>query len=143
MPRAARGVGGRLGGPAAAAPGGLRARGRDGLQRRLPRGRRAHAVVREGARRARERLRPARARAPAHRPVAGLPLRRGSGASRMTTQLPDRHRDVTLVELVDRLLGQGVVISGEITLAVADIDLVNLELRALIASTDTIARRVP
>jgi len=61
----------------------------------------------------------------------------------MTTQLPDRHRDVTLVELVDRLLGQGVVISGEITLAVADIDLVNLELRALIASTDTIARRVP
>jgi hypothetical protein len=54
-----------------------------------------------------------------------------------------RHRDVTLVELVDRLLGAGVVISGEITLAVADIDLVNLELRALIASADTLASRSP
>jgi hypothetical protein len=54
-----------------------------------------------------------------------------------------RHRDVTLVELVDRLLGAGVVISGEITLAVADIDLVNLELRALIASADTLASQSP
>jgi hypothetical protein len=56
------------------------------------------------------------------------------------SELPARHRDVTLVELVDRLLGQGVVISGEITLAVADIDLVNLELRALIASADALAQ---
>jgi hypothetical protein len=51
-------------------------------------------------------------------------------------QSPARHRDVTLVELVDRLLGKGVVISGDVTLAVADIDLVHLELRALIASVD-------
>ena len=48
-------------------------------------------------------------------------------------------RDVTLVELVDRLLGKGVVISGDITLAVADIDLVHLELRALLGSVETIA----
>jgi hypothetical protein len=59
------------------------------------------------------------------------------------SEVPARHRDVTLVELVDRLLGKGVVISGEITLAVADIDLVNVELRALIASADAIGRRVP
>jgi len=51
-------------------------------------------------------------------------------------QSPARHRDVTLVELVDRLLAKGVVISGDVTLAVADIDLVHLELRALIASVD-------
>jgi len=49
------------------------------------------------------------------------------------------HRDVTLVDLVDRLLGGGVVISGEITLAVADVDLVRVSLRALIASVDAIA----
>ena len=49
-------------------------------------------------------------------------------------------RDVTLVDLVDRLLGKGVVISGDITLALADIDLVQLELRALIASVDSLAR---
>ena len=48
-------------------------------------------------------------------------------------------RDVTLVDLVDRLLGKGVVISGDITLALADIDLVQLELRALIASVDSLA----
>jgi hypothetical protein len=49
-------------------------------------------------------------------------------------------RDLTLVELVDRLLGKGVVISGDITLAVADIDLVTVKLRALVASTDALAR---
>ena len=48
-------------------------------------------------------------------------------------------REVTLVDLVDRLLGGGVVISGEITLAVADVDLVRVSLRALIASVDAVA----
>ena len=52
-------------------------------------------------------------------------------------------RQVTLVELVDRLLGKGVVISGDITLAVADIDLVQIELRALISSVDSLADRTP
>ena len=52
-------------------------------------------------------------------------------------------RDVTLVDLVDRLLGKGVVITGDITLALADIDLVHVELRALIASVDTLAGRLP
>lgn len=50
-----------------------------------------------------------------------------------------RQREVTLVDLVDRLLGGGVVISGDITLAVADIDLVQLNLRALVASADKLA----
>lgn len=47
-------------------------------------------------------------------------------------------REVTLVDLVDRLLGGGVVISGDITLAVGDIDLVHVSLRALIASVDKV-----
>ena len=46
-------------------------------------------------------------------------------------------RDVALVDLVDRLLGGGVVIAGDIKLAVADIDLVYVGLRALIASVAT------
>ena len=49
-------------------------------------------------------------------------------------------RQVTLVELVDRLLGKGVVIAGDITLSVADIDLVYVELRALVSSVDSLAR---
>lgn len=46
-------------------------------------------------------------------------------------------RDVTLIDLVDRLLGGGVVIAGDITLAVADVDLVYVSLRALISSVAT------
>lgn len=46
-------------------------------------------------------------------------------------------RDVALVDLVDRLLAGGVVIGGDITLAVADIDLVHVSLRALITSVET------
>jgi hypothetical protein len=54
-----------------------------------------------------------------------------------------RGREVTLVDLVDRLLGGGVVICGDITLAVADIDLVQVSLRALVASVETVAEGRP
>jgi hypothetical protein len=43
-------------------------------------------------------------------------------------------QDVAFVDMLDRLIDGGVVISGDITLAVADIDLVYVGLRALIAS---------
>jgi hypothetical protein len=46
-------------------------------------------------------------------------------------------RDVALIDLVDRLLGGGVVIAGDITLSVADVDLVYVGLRALITSVAT------
>jgi len=49
---------------------------------------------------------------------------------------PARHREVSLVDLLDRLLAGGVVIHGEITLAAADIDLVRLDLRVLVAAID-------
>jgi hypothetical protein len=49
-------------------------------------------------------------------------------------------REVALVDLVDRLLGEGVVIAGDITLAVADVDLVYVGLRALISSVATAER---
>jgi hypothetical protein len=46
-------------------------------------------------------------------------------------------REVALIDIVDRLLGGGVVIAGDITLAVADVDLVYVSLRALISSVAT------
>ena len=46
-------------------------------------------------------------------------------------------QDVALIDLVDRLLGGGVVIAGDITLSVADVDLVYVGLRALITSVAT------
>jgi hypothetical protein len=51
-----------------------------------------------------------------------------------------RTHDVSLLDLVDRLLDGGVVIGGDITLAVADVDLVYVGLRALVASVETIER---
>jgi hypothetical protein len=56
-----------------------------------------------------------------------------------TTALVER--DVALVDLLDRLLGGGVVIAGDITLSVADIDLVYISLRALISSVATLEER--
>ncbi|MFG3280390.1 gas vesicle protein [Streptomyces sp. NPDC048111] len=43
-------------------------------------------------------------------------------------------RQVALVDLLDRLLSGGVVITGDIVLSIADIDLVRISLRALIVS---------
>ena len=50
----------------------------------------------------------------------------------MSTTIAEQ--EVALVDLVDRLLGGGVVIAGDITLSVADVDLVHISLRALISS---------
>ena len=47
-------------------------------------------------------------------------------------------REVALVDLIDRLLAGGVVISGDITLSIADVDLVYVGLRALISAVDTL-----
>jgi hypothetical protein len=43
-------------------------------------------------------------------------------------------REIALVDLLDRLLVDGVVLDGRLTLAIADIDLVHISLRALITS---------
>ena len=53
------------------------------------------------------------------------------------TELAAANASITLVELVDRLLDKGVVVSGEVTIAVADIDLIELGLRVLLSSVET------
>lgn len=72
--------------------------------------------------------------------MAGLQLRvRGGRGDAVSTEvLPGE--DVALVDLLDRLLAGGVVLAGDITLAVADIDLVYVGLRALISSVATAER---
>lgn len=52
-------------------------------------------------------------------------------------------REVTLLDLLDRLLQGGVAIHGDITLAVADIDLVDLSLSVVVASTSTLQSPSP
>jgi len=55
---------------------------------------------------------------------------------------PGHARDLSLVDLIDRLLDGGVVIHGDITLAVADVDLLYVGLRALVASVNTIEEKM-
>jgi hypothetical protein len=73
--------------------------------------------------------------------MAGLQLRRpcGAGDAVSTTAVSSR-RDVAFVDILDRLLDGAVDIAGDITLAVADIDLVYVGLRALVASVASAER---
>ena len=50
---------------------------------------------------------------------------------RLSTPTDDR---ISLVDLLDRLLGTGVVITGDVVISLAGVDLVQVQLRALIAS---------
>ncbi|MEW2502483.1 gas vesicle protein [Amycolatopsis sp. CA-161197] len=52
----------------------------------------------------------------------------------MTVPARAGNRNVALIDLLDRVLAGGVVVSGEITLSIADVDLVRISLRTLITS---------
>jgi hypothetical protein len=46
--------------------------------------------------------------------------------------------EVSLLETLDHVLNRGLVISGEITISIADIDLIYVGLNVILASVDTI-----
>jgi hypothetical protein len=46
---------------------------------------------------------------------------------------------IALVDLLDRVLAGGVVITGDITLSIAEVDLVVVSLRALVTSVSALA----
>ena len=60
--------------------------------------------------------------------MAGVSLPEGTGDMTAT--------DVALVDLLDRLLARGVVLSGDITLSLADVDLIDVHLRLLLTNVD-------
>lgn len=47
------------------------------------------------------------------------------------------HSDLSLLETLDHVLNRGLVIAGEITISVADIDLIFVGLNVLLTSTET------
>jgi Gas vesicle protein len=64
-------------------------------------------------------------------------------AARTTLRPPAPRYDagqLTLIDLLDRLLEGGIVVQGDITLAVADIDLVDLSLRLVVGTVDSVGR---
>jgi hypothetical protein len=46
--------------------------------------------------------------------------------------VPDQR--IALVDLLDRVLARGIVVSGELTLSIAEVDLVHISVRALLSS---------
>ena len=54
---------------------------------------------------------------------------------------PVNSQPTTLVDLIDRVLSGGVVVAGHITLAVAEIDLIELDLALIVAATAKLAER--
>jgi hypothetical protein len=56
----------------------------------------------------------------------------------MTLARPDDR--LALVDLLDRLLAGGVVLTGDVTISLAGVDLVHVSLRALISSVSTLAQ---
>ncbi|MEU1735231.1 gas vesicle protein [Streptosporangium sp. NPDC020145] len=56
---------------------------------------------------------------------------RGAEPTRRGRLPPER---VALVDLLDRLLAGGVVVTGDLVLSIADVDLVRISLRVLITS---------
>jgi len=49
-------------------------------------------------------------------------------------------REVSLLELLDRILDKGVVIAGDLVISVADIDLIYLGLKVILTSVETMEK---
>ena len=55
----------------------------------------------------------------------------------------DEQEQISLCEALDRVLNKGAVIVGEVTISIADIDLVYLGLQAILCSVDTARGTLP
>jgi hypothetical protein len=55
------------------------------------------------------------------------------------TTLPTTE-NLTLVEAVDRVLNKGAVIAGDVTISVADVELVRLDLQIVLAATESLLK---
>ncbi|MFG2895120.1 gas vesicle protein [Streptomyces sp. NPDC048248] len=62
-------------------------------------------------------------------PVGGF-----AGVADLTEEESLAGRQVALIDLLDRLLNGGAVLTGDLVLSVADVDLVRINLRAVIHS---------
>jgi gas vesicle structural protein len=51
-----------------------------------------------------------------------------------------KSREVTLFEVLDRILDKGIVIKGDLIISVADVNLIYIGLQAVITSVDRILR---
>jgi len=74
----------------------------------------------------------------AHKWVIGFLVERGEV---MVEIAVDQTENISLCETLDRVLNKGAVVTGDITISVADVDLLYLQLNLVLTSIET-ARRV-
>jgi hypothetical protein len=55
----------------------------------------------------------------------------------MYDNVVDKSKDITILELLDRVLNKGVVLVGDIVISVADIDLVYVGVKLMLSSVET------
>jgi hypothetical protein len=56
--------------------------------------------------------------------------------------LSDADEPLVLSDLISRVLDKGVVVSGDVLISVADIDLIRLELNVLLTAVETTVQRL-
>jgi len=49
----------------------------------------------------------------------------------------DQSKDITILELLDRVLNKGVILAGDLVISVADIDLVYVGVKLMLSSVET------
>jgi len=59
----------------------------------------------------------------------------------MQENVIDQSKEITILEILDRVLNKGVVITGDIVISVADIDLVYVGLKLILTSVETMRKR--
>jgi len=55
----------------------------------------------------------------------------------MDKNVIDQSKDITILELLDRVLNKGVILTGDVVISVADVDLVYLGIKLLLSSVET------
>jgi len=73
----------------------------------------------------------------ADRPMATVPVRRTAAGEL------DAMDEMSLLELADRLLNRGVVLTGEATISVAGVDLIYLGLNVVLTAVENLHARQP
>ena len=72
------------------------------------------------------------------KPPAPKPIRRGSAPPASTVARIIDQSDTSLLDIIDNLLNQGVVLNAEVILALANVDLVFVQLSALVCAADRV-----
>lgn len=52
----------------------------------------------------------------------------------------DQSTDITVLELLDRVLNKGVILTGDVVISVADIDLIYVGVKLMVSSVETMEK---